>query len=65
MESVKMSLMNTAENKTDIILYKDDIKVTETPIDLTIEIYWDVPLELPGYIHYFEYSLVKTISKNR
>ena len=64
-ESVKNSIIKTAEKKTDIILYKDDIKVTETPVDLTIEISWDVPLELPGYIHYFEYSLVKTISKNR
>ena len=63
--TVKKSIMQTAERKTDIILYADDIKVTENPIELTIEIYWDVPLELPGYIHYFEYSLVKTISKNR
>ena len=46
-----------------ITIYPEDIKAKEEEGEITIDVYWEVPLEFPGYTYTQDFSL--TVSYRR
>ncbi len=55
---VKESIIKRAE-ETGIDLYEEDIEITVSELYVTIDVYWETPVELPGYTYYLQYSVNK------
>ena len=55
----KESILNEAE-KIGVDIYEEDIEIKVTELYSTINVYWEVPIEFPGYIYYLQYSIDKT-----
>jgi hypothetical protein len=55
-------IIRHAEN-LGITLDPEDITITETDNEVTIEVYWYAPLEFPGYTYYKEYAVTASYKK--
>jgi len=55
-------LMIKAE-KANVDLYEEDITIQTKGGFVSIELFWEVPIELPGYTYYLEYGLVRRVKK--
>jgi hypothetical protein len=42
-------------------LYDEDVEVVIEQRRLTIDVYWETPLEFPGYTYYIPYHISKTV----
>ena len=58
-DQYKKSLVKKAEG-FNIDLYEEDIEITQNSNGSVIELYWETPIELPGYTYYLEHDLVVT-----
>ena len=55
-------IIRQAEN-LGILLDPEDIRITETDNEVTLEVDWYAALEFPGYTYYKEYSLTASHKK--
>ena len=55
----KKMLVRKAEG-FNIDLYEEDIEITQNNNGTVVELYWETPVELPGYTYYLEHNLVVT-----
>ncbi len=55
----KKILVDKAE-LCNIDLYEEDIEITQNNNGSVIELYWETPIEFPGYTYYLEHDLVVT-----
>ena len=55
----KKILVDKAE-QCNIDLYEEDIEITTNNNGSVIELYWETPIEFPGYTYYLEHDLVVT-----
>ena len=55
----KKILVDKAE-QCNIDLYEEDIEITTNSNGSVIELYWETPIEFPGYTYYLEHELVVT-----
>jgi hypothetical protein len=53
---VKKTIMDDAE-EAGIDLYEEDVEIKVGNSYVTIDIYWETPIDLPGYTYYLEYSI--------
>lgn len=53
----KKLLVEKAE-EFNIDLYEEDIEITTNNNGSVIALYWETPIEFPGYTYYIEYDLV-------
>jgi hypothetical protein len=44
-------------------LYAEDIEVAIQPGSLTISVFWEAPLQFPGYTYYIPYHLTRTVAR--
>jgi len=58
----KTILVNKAE-AADVDLYEEDIEITIKSDSVVIELFWETPVEFPGYKYYLEYDLMKVHKK--
>ena len=61
-EIIKKTIIDKGE-ETGITIYKDDIEIDFKNKVLTIDVYWDTPIEIPGYTYYIEHHVY--ITRNR
>ena len=61
-DKYKKILVNKAE-LCNIDLYEEDIEITQNNNGSVIELYWETPVEFPGYTYYLEHYLV--VSRKR
>ena len=59
LDKFKKILIDKAE-QCNIDLYEEDIEITVDKNGSVIELYWEVPIEFPGYTYYLEKELVVT-----
>lgn len=59
---LKESIYNKAD-EIGVELYEDSIQISQNQFNITIEVYWDTPIRLPGYTYYLEHSISKTERK--
>ena len=43
-----------------VLRSEEDIEITQNNNGLVIELFWETPIELPGYTYYLEHDLVVT-----
>ena len=58
-DKYKKLLVKKAEG-FNIDLYEEDIEITQNNNGSVIELYWETPIELPGYTYYLEHNLLVT-----
>jgi hypothetical protein len=58
-DKYKQILVNKAE-LCNIDLYEEDIELTTNSGGSVFELYWETPIEFPGYTYYLEHDLVVT-----
>ena len=58
-DKYKKILVDKAE-QCNIDLYEEDIEITTNNNGSVIELYWETPIEFPGYTYYLEHDLVVT-----
>ncbi len=61
-DKYKTTLVNKAE-QCGVDLYDEDVEISTKGGSVVIELFWEVPVEFPGYTYYFEYELVKVRKK--
>ena len=61
-DKYKKILVKKAE-LCNIDLYEEDIEITQNNNGSVIELYWETPIEFPGYTYYLEHDLV--VSRKR
>ena len=58
----KKLLLDKAE-QCNVDLYEEDIAITINKRGSVVELYWETPIEFPGYTYYLEHDLV--VSRKR
>ena len=58
-DKYKKILVDKAE-QCNIDLYEEDIEITKNDNGSVFELYWETPIELPGYTYYLEHNLLVT-----
>ena len=53
---IKESIIEKGE-EIGITIHEDDIEITFKNKVLTIDVYWDTPIEIPGYTYYIEHHI--------
>jgi hypothetical protein len=61
-DKYKKILVDKAE-QCNVDLYEEDIEITFNKNGSVIELYWETPVEFPGYTYYLKYDLV--VSRKR
>jgi len=59
---VKKTILNDAE-EANVDLYEEDIEIKVGQTFVTIDVYWETPIDLPGYTYYLEYSINRSQRK--
>jgi len=55
----KKSILDAADD-LGIDLYEEDIEILIEKGYVTIDVYWDTPISVPGYTYYLEHSVSRT-----
>ena len=58
-DKYKEILVDKAE-LCNVDLYEEDIEITTNKNGSVIELYWETPIEFPGYTYYLKHDLVVT-----
>ncbi len=60
--SVKKRLVKRAY-ENGITIHPDDIIITDSTYAITIEVFWETPVDFPGYTFYIPHSIDRTLRK--
>jgi len=61
-QKYKDALIDKADD-AGVDLYYEDIEISIKETTVVIELFWETPINFPGYTYYLEYTLVATRKK--